>query len=277
MPKKVTLLTIVVMLGGILFSCENLEEASDSISSLIGPVEDTSGFHSDKEMEEVSQNLAELQLPDFKSIEDSKVRKEKFLEFMKPIIQAENRRVSAQREFVKKCFAAYKLGWELSDERREKLKVIANDYKLWNADFQKRETFTELLMRVDKVPVTLALMQAANESAWGTSYFARKGNNIFGQWCFREGCGMVPRRRAEGATHEVEVFPSVLYSVRAYINNLNTHGAYQYFRNLRYKQRLKNEPLRSDHLALGLQKYSSKGMEYVRILQSMLEANQKYI
>ncbi|MCF8309028.1 MAG: glucosaminidase domain-containing protein [Bacteroidales bacterium] len=276
MPKKVTLLTIVVMLGGIFLSCENLEEASDSITAMIGPVEDTSGFKTDKAVE-VSQNLAELQLPDFKSIEDSQVRKEKFLEFMKPIIRAENRRVSAQREFVKKCFAAYKLGWELSDERREKLKAIAIDYKLWNADFQTREAYTELLMRVDEVPVTLALMQAANESAWGTSYFARKGNNIFGQWCFREGCGMVPRRRAEGATHEVEVFPGVLQSVRAYINNLNTHRAYQYFRNLRYEQRLNNEPLRSDHLALGLQKYSSKGMEYVRILQTMLEANQKYI
>ncbi|MCF8231867.1 MAG: glucosaminidase domain-containing protein [Bacteroidales bacterium] len=277
MSKKVTLFVIVALLAGIFYSCENMEETSQPATAAIVPGQEKSSLSLEKDNKEVGQIPANLELPDFKSVEDNQLRKEKFLEFMKPIIRAENHRVLAQRKFVKKCFAAYKLGWELSEERKEKLKTIAHNYKLWNADFQKRETYTELLMRVDEVPVSLALMQAANESAWGTSYFARKGNNIFGQWCFREGCGMVPRNRPEGANHEVEVFPSVQLSVRAYINNLNTHKAYEYFRNLRYEQRLNDEPLRSNHLALGLQKYSSKGMEYVEILQSMLETNQEYI
>lgn len=277
MSKKVTLFIIVALLGGIFFSCENMEDMTQSTTTAVVSGEEKSSLSLDKENKEVGQLPVDLQLPDFKSIEDNQLRKEKFLEFMKPVIRAENRRVLAQREFVKKCYAAYKLGWDLSEDRKERLQDIAGNYKLCNADFQKRETYTELLMRVDKVPVSLALMQAANESAWGTSYFARKGNNIFGQWCFREGCGMVPRNRPEGANHEVRVFPSVQHSVRAYINNLNTHKAYEYFRNLRYKQRLNDDPLRSNHLALGLQKYSSKGMEYVEILQSMLKTNQEYI
>lgn len=277
MSKKVTLFIIVALLVGIFYSCEDMEETSQPTTAALVPGQEKSSLSLDKDKQEVGQIPANLKLPDFKSMEDKQLRKEKFLEFMKPVIRAENRRVLAQRDFVKKCFAAYKLGWELSEERKEKLQAIAGNFKLWNADFQKRKTFLELLMRVDEVPVSLALMQAANESAWGTSYFARKGNNIFGQWCFREGCGMVPRNRPEGANHEVKVFPSVQHSVRAYINNLNTHKAYEYFRNLRYKQRMNDEPLRSNHLALGLQKYSSKGMEYVEILQSMLKTNQEYI
>lgn len=256
-------------------ACENMEDALTT-SGAEEPEESykSISFDENYSIDEISD---ELQLPNFEKYEDTKIRKEKFFEFMRPVLEAENQRVLAQRDFIKKCYAAYNLTWELSDERVSRLKKIAREYKMYDIDLEDPQTYKKLLMRVDKVPASLALIQAANESAWGTSYFARKGNNMFGQWCFREGCGLVPRSRPEGARHEVAVYPSVAHSVRAYINNLNTHQAYSYFRNLRYEKRQKNEPLKGEYLAIGLQKYSSKGMEYVDIIRSMLRVNKKFL
>ncbi|MFM9673737.1 glucosaminidase domain-containing protein, partial [Streptomyces galilaeus] len=81
------------------------------------------------------------------------------------------------------------------------------------------------LRRVDIIPKELALMQAANESAWGTSRFARIGLNFFGQWCYSQGCGMIPNRRNSGAAHEVAAFKSVRDAVSSYFKNINTHAA----------------------------------------------------
>ena len=275
MIKKTTLFILVAFTGGIFLACENMDD-TNTISAAKVPSDNYEQitFDEDYSIDEMSRKL---QLPDFKKYEDANTRKEKFFSFMRPILKAENKRVTAQRNFVKKCFVAHKMGWDVSQEQINRLEEIAREYKLRDADFQSEETYTKLLMRVDKVPVSLALIQAANESAWGTSYFAREGNNMFGQWCFTEGCGLVPRNRAEGAKHEVAAYPSVAHSVRAYIRNLNSHAAYTYFRNLRYELRQKNEPLKGDYLAIGLQKYSSKGMEYVNVIRSMIRSNDKFL
>ena len=123
------------------------------------------------------------------------------------------------------------------------------------------------------MPEWLALMQAANESAWGTSRFAREGNNFFGQWCFRKGCGIVPSRRAKGATHEVAAFKSPAESVRAYMHNLNTGKAYRYLRKIRTGLRRQGKPLTAEVLAAGLDHYSERGHAYVEDLRRMIRVN----
>ena len=136
------------------------------------------------------------------------------------------------------------------------------------------ELTKELIRRVDVIPTSLVLAQAANESAWGTSRFAREGNNIFGQWCFDEGCGLVPNRRGEDASHEVRAFASVEAAVRAYFRNLNTHPSYEDLRTLRASMRMQGLPLNSMVLARGLTRYSERGMDYVLELQDMIRINE---
>ncbi|OUX34142.1 MAG: hypothetical protein CBE20_02230, partial [Gammaproteobacteria bacterium TMED260] len=151
---------------------------------------------------------------------------------------------------------------------------LAEHYDLDTSALSDREIANELYLRVDKVPVSLALAQAANESAWGTSRFARQGNNIFGQWCYEKGCGLVPRRRPSGATHEVKKFDSIQESVNAYINNINTHPSYGYLRELRARMRDQNRPLDSLGLAVGLGSYSQRGDNYVDEVQNLIMQNQ---
>jgi Bax protein len=134
-----------------------------------------------------------------------------------------------------------------------------------------------ILDRVDEIPTALVLIQAANESAWGNSRFARQANNYFGQWRFTKGCGLVPLRRNAGAKHEVQYFTSAELSVRAYIHNLNTSPSYKMLRNLRHFLRRQGKPLDAEFLAIGLKDYSERGMDYVRIIQGMIRSNKALI
>jgi Bax protein len=119
----------------------------------------------------------------------------------------------------------------------------------------------------------MALAQAANESAWGTSRFAKQGNNLFGQWCFTAGCGLIPQHRSEGKSHEVAKFSSPQASVTSYIHNLNSHSAYQEFRQIRASQRQQFNRLSGQQCVEGLLKYSSRGEEYIQELQAMIRVN----
>jgi Bax protein len=123
------------------------------------------------------------------------------------------------------------------------------------------------------IPPSLVLAQAANESAWGTSRFARRGNNLFGQWCFSQGCGLVPRGRVEGASHEVASFSSPYRSVRSYIQNLNRHPTYQLLRDIRLKARNRDDIASGPSLAAGLLGYSERGEDYVEEIRNMIRHN----
>jgi Bax protein len=127
---------------------------------------------------------------------------------------------------------------------------------------------------VDTIPASLVLAQAANESAWGTSRFARQGKNVFGIWCFRDGCGKVPNARAPGKRHEVASFDSVQDGVSYYLLLLNTHPAYAQLRSLRDEKRRVDEKPTGATLAEGLLRYSERGGAYVRELQAMIRVNQ---
>jgi len=216
-------------------------------------------------------------LPDFASIKDTKQRKKQFFEFMQPLIQAENDRIKERRLQILKLYDAFREGQELSAQDREWLRGLCKAYRVSSTDASSEETFRQLLMHVDAIPLELALAQAANESAWGTSKFARKGNNVFGERCIAEGCGIVPRRRAPDAAHEVTTFDVPIHSVISYIHNLNSHPAYHQLRVLRYEKRRAGERPDGYTLALGLQKYSEAGMDYVHRIRAMMRHNKDLI
>lgn len=117
------------------------------------------------------------------------------------------------------------------------------------------------------------MIQAANESAWGQSRFAQQGNNLFGQWCFSEGCGLVPSQRGSDADHEVRTFDSINDSVASYLHNLNTSHAYADLRDIRADLRANNQPFDALMLAEGLSQYSTRGEEYVEEIQMMIRSN----
>lgn len=137
-------------------------------------------------------------------------------------------------------------------------------------------TLKQALRRVDVIPKELALMQAANESAWGTSRFARIGLNFFGQWCYSKGCGMVPGRRDTGAAHEVAAFKSVRAAVSSYFKNINTHNAYKELRSIRENLRLEQQPIAATLLTQGLMSYSERGEAYIEELNTMINQNRAY-
>jgi Bax protein len=214
-----------------------------------------------------------VELPDFDAITDIGVKKQAFFAFFHQYIHTENTRILENREKLLVYADVLASDSSLSQPEAETLWGIAADYRLADSEMSMRDLVDELLVRVDIIPISLALAQAANESAWGTSRFAREGNNIFGQWCFDEGCGLIPGRRARDASHEVRAFASVEASVRAYYRNLNTNPAYAYLRELRAQMRYKDLPLDPKVLAEGLMRYSERGRVYVAELQDIMRIN----
>ncbi len=153
------------------------------------------------------------------------------------------------------------------------LSTLAERYKIKEDLSNPKKMIRQLMPRVDIIPADLALAQAANESAWGTSRFSRVANNLFGEWTFIKGQGIVPEDRPEGETYEVQKFSTVYDSVRSYLNNLNTHKAYRSLRKLRSESRLEGKAPEGLVLAEGLLKYSIRGEDYIRELQAMIKKN----
>jgi len=217
------------------------------------------------------------EIPDFSAISDMEERKKSFFEFVRPMIETENARVLEKRERLLDLYKQYREKIIFSMEEKEWLEELKAKYRV-NGNFNDPElVWIELIRRVDVLPIELALTQAAKESGWGISRFARGGNNIFGQWCFQEGCGMVPVNREEGATHEVQKFGSVSESVRSYIHNLNTNTAYDEFRHLRFEQRRTGKRLDGYSLVSGLPRYSERGEVYLEEIRDMMLANMHII
>ncbi len=169
-------------------------------------------------------------------------------------------------------------GWveakdDLSWWQRFRFSRLAHEYEIDEPLADIENTLRQLQLRVNIIPVDLALAQAAKESGWGRSRFAVDHNNLFGQWCYQPGCGVVPKRRPSGATHEVAEFTGVSESVQRYMNNLNTHPRYQEFRQLRAARGRNNLPLSGKSLVPGLLGYSQRGQIYLDELQLMMRAN----
>lgn len=206
---------------------------------------------------------------DFRQHPAGPERKQVFLDYFLPLVQEANARILTQREYLLRLRAEKSLDWWQRDWLRE----LADEYGLESFDPGNPEHWKTLRRRVDIVPASLTLAQAAKESGWGTSRFAVEGRNFFGHWCYEQGCGLVPGSRAEGAVHEVAVFPSPQSSVERYLHNLNTHDAYRDLRLIRERLRASSRPLTGPALADGLQRYSERGGIYVEEVKSMIRHN----
>ena len=213
---------------------------------------------------------AKPDVPDFSQYPAGSERKEVFFSYFLSLVEERNRELSQTRQQL--------LAWRdqadsLSAGQKRDLIGLAGRYNINSFDPENQSHWDRLLRRVDRVPPSLALAQAANESAWGTSRFSVEGHNYFGQWCFVKGCGMVPARRDAGKIHEVEKFDSPRESVEAYIRNLNRHSAYQPLRDIRQQLRANDQPITGMALAGGLSRYSERGDEYIKELRSMIRDN----
>jgi Bax protein len=219
--------------------------------------------------------LHSVKLPDFASIMDVAHKKKLFFSFIAPAIINENKLLMKQRKELVLLKQSLQQHGSLQPAQLRLLNKLSGSYDV-SGQLDTSAQIEELLLRVDEIPSELVLVQAANESAWGTSRFARIGLNFFGIWCYRPQCGMVPKGRVDGAIHEVAKFNSVDANVRHYFRNINTHNSYQVFRLIRAQLRQEQHYLDPQILASGLLKYSQRGGDYVIEITNMIRHNQSY-
>ena len=199
---------------------------------------------------------------DLKTLGDTKKKRELFIKILLPLILDVNNKINEDR---KKLFQILGKNFNTVGERVW-LKRRFKEYKIEDKDLAK------LKMRMDIIPVSIAIAQAANESGWGTSRFALEGNALFGQWTWSKK-GILPKDQDPNQTHKVMQFQILKASVRAYKNNLNTHNAYKEFREARAQLRQDNKAINGLDLVVHLQKYASIGEKYVRILEDIIKNN----
>lgn len=197
-------------------------------------------------------------------------RKEIFYRVLAPMMLLENERLRLDRAFIERVQERGVGALDPAEAKR--FDALVERYRV-DLDQDDPDFFPKLLRRVDQVPPGLALAQAANESGWGTSRFTREANNLFGEWTWQEDQGMLPRSRAEGATHFIRVFPSLDRSIRSYFFTLNVGHAYPEFREERAEMRRNGEALDSVELAGGLSAYSERGQAYVDEVRAMIRWN----
>jgi len=205
-------------------------------------------------------------------LNSSSQKKELFLKTLLPMVLLANQEISLQRSKLLQLETRYHKGQSLTSEQTHLIETLQQKYTI-AGDPQALSTYQELKKRVDIIPTSLALAQAANESAWGSSRFSQQGNNLFGEWTFAPGTGIIPEGRPEGATYEVKRFTTLYESIRSYAHNLNTHRAYKKFRMLRFAARQKGETLKGVPLADGLVQYSTRRQDYILDLQALMRQN----
>lgn len=208
--------------------------------------------------------------PDFRAIPDPDARKARFFAYLGPTVQRINAELREQRERLLRL-ADQQRRDALTRADRRWLDALAAHYRV-SADAPEAR-IAELTRRLDTLPPALVVAQAAIESGWGTSRFAREANNLFGEWCFERGCGLVPKRRSEDASHEVRWFPNVMESIRSYYHNLNSHPAYAELRARRARARASGHPPSALELAAGLEKYSERSEVYIHEVRTVIRAN----
>lgn len=210
------------------------------------------------------------QKPDFAEIKDIKQRKETFFEYLVPFAAEKNAYLIRDRNELTRIINSSE---PPTREEKRWLAALRKIFKLKKVGVYTEENLAELYPHLDVIPESLVLAQAANESAWGTSRFALKGNNYFGQWCFKIGCGLVPESRDEDADHEVQRFKSARESVFAYIDNLNSNAAYKALRKERAALREQQKSITGLDLVQGLLPYSQRGQAYVEEIESLISYN----
>ena len=199
---------------------------------------------------------------DLDELQNTRLKKETFIKIVLPLVVAENERILADRKKLKRILKKKKT----SDLEKQWLRQKLLEYKV------KKSNMDELVRRVDIIPTSIALAQAAKESGWGTSRFALEGNALFGQWTW-SGNGIAPLSRDSNKNHKILKFPILRASVKAYQNNLNTHKSYSNFRNKRFVMREKNKDINGLELTETLKNYAQTGSEYIKILNQIIRQN----
>ena len=199
---------------------------------------------------------------EIKLIEDLKKRKELFIQIILPLILQENNNIKLDR---KRLFSII----NKSNNTNLEKKWLDKKYKQYGIP---SKDLSILKVRMDEVPVSLALAQAAKETGWGTSRFAQEGNALFGQWTW-SGEGLKPKEAEKNEGHKVMKFNILQASVRAYQRNLNTHSTYKQFRLARAQLRDSGKPLDSIILSEHLNEYAETGEQYVEVLQKIINQN----
>lgn len=193
-----------------------------------------------------------------------------FFQRILPLATKVNQHIRTQRGRVKTLYKQWKQRKPLTESDQKWLQEEAARYDIATFTSTSPQAWKKLLRRMDTVPLSMILAQAAHESAYGRSRFAREGNSLFGQWCFSSGCGIVPKARPEGRRYEVQRFPTYEASIAAYVHNLNTQRSYREFRQLRAAERNEDEGLCGSKLSPGLRHYAPGREKYVTAIQRMI-------
>jgi len=259
---------IVIIAGASYFFIQDKQtppSVSQTIKLSIKKPETKQPTASVKKSEVSTEKSVQSSIFDYSNVKNTTEKKQVFFDALRPIIKNQNKLIEERRQKI--------LLEKETNTNTQWLHEVADKYDVEWSD--EKPDWDQLLRRVDIIPLELVMAQAANESACGSSRFAKKGNNLFGQWCFTKGCGIVPGQRDSGANHEVRKFSSINASVTSYMHNLNTSRAYKDLRKLRAKYRSIKKPIDGHTLANGLIKYSSRGKAYVNEIQSMIKTNKK--
>jgi Bax protein len=225
--------------------------------------EDTNYTLEDVREKKLVKPVALTLLPnEIKMIENTKKRKDFFIQIVLPLILKENGNIRLDR---KRLFSII----NKSNNTKLEKKWLNKKYKQYGIP---SKDLSVLKIRMDEIPVSLALAQAAKETGWGTSRFAQEGNALFGQWTW-SGEGLKPKEADQNQGHKVMKFNVLQASVRAYQRNLNTHSTYKEFRKERAKLRDQGKPLDSIILSQFLNEYAETGNQYVEVLQQIIKQN----
>ena len=248
-----------------IFSLNDLE--SDTVrlsaSTIKQLFEDTDYNLKDVRKKKLVKPVALTLLPqEIKMIENTKKRKDFFIQIVLPLIIKENNNIKLDR---KTLFIII----NKSNNTKTEKQWLEKKYKQYGVTSRD---LSILKIRMDEIPVSLAIAQAAKETGWGTSRFAQEGNALFGQWTW-SGEGLKPKDAKEDEGHRVMKFNVLQASVRAYQRNLNTHSSYKNFRKARAESRDANKSLDSIELSKYLNKYAETGNQYVEVLQKIIEQN----
>ena len=204
------------------------------------------------------QWLNSLKAPEFDKIEDVQEMKKTFFNYLLPEINKKNNEIQLLRKKA--------IGKDLSKEELTKL------YKKYRID--EGSEIDALLEKIDIIPPSLVLSQAALESNWGRSRFAKFYHNYFGLWCFERGCGVIPKKRDKGDTHEVAKFSSPEKAIDFYFLSINRNKSYEVLRKIRQDKRSKGQSISGLSLSEGLTNYAEIGYEYVDRIRRVITSNE---
>ena len=248
-----------------IFSLNDLETDTVRLdaSTIKQLFEDTDYRLDDVRKKKLVKPVALTLLPnEIKMIENTKKRKDLFIQIVLPLILKENNNIRVDR---KRLFSIINKSKNTVLEK----KWLEKKYKQYGVPSKDLST---LKIRMDEIPVSLAIAQAAKETGWGTSRFAQEGNALFGQWTW-SGEGLKPKDADKDEGHKVMKFNVLQASVRAYQRNLNTHSTYKNFRSARAELRDTGKPLDSIVLSEYLNEYAETGNQYVEVLKKIIIQN----